>query len=212
MSDENLLADCGCPSKFTSLQKWILRKQVPYFYILLRVICTRERTKIRCLLVIRFLESSRRREGNSQWETRSHPHPSSPNKIGPRHQLLLSKNETRFRRRFRQSFVGFSILTNDDDDPREPNLNPPSPSPFPLRPDTRSTFSSTPEASVVRRPRKMVARSGTSLIFHFVAYRYRGAAPRRRAAGHRYSLQASIQGGRKGGGRERPREKKERQI
>lgn len=75
-----------------------------------------------------------------------------------------------------------------------------------------STFSSTPEASVVRRPRKMVARSGTSLIFHFVAYRYRGAAPRRRAPGHRYSLQASIQGGRKGGGRERAREKKERQI
>lgn len=83
-------------------------------------------------------------------------------------------------------------------------------------PSSQTTFSSTPEASVVRRPRKMVARSGTSLIFHFVAYRYRGAAPRRCAPGHRYSLQASIQGERKGGGRERPRErareKKERQI
>jgi len=48
-----------------------------------------------------------------------------------------------------------------------------------LLPMKRLTFSSAPGAFVVRRPRKMDVRSGTSLIFHFVAYRYHGAALRR---------------------------------
>lgn len=83
-----------------------------------------------------------------------------------------------------------------------------SPTMILLLPMSQPTFSSAPEASLVRRPRKMDVRSGTSLIFHFVAYRYYGAAPRRPAPGHRYSLQASVHqerernrgGGRGGGG------------
>lgn len=78
-------------------------------------------------------------------------------------------NETRFRRRFHP--------------PSPPPQPPPTVFYFSVDGDAPPlTFSSTPEASVVRRPRKMVARSGTSLIFHFVAYRYRGAAPRRGGA------------------------------
>lgn len=73
--------------------------------------------------------------------------------------------------------------------------------------------------------RKMVARAqGTSLIFHFVAYRYRGAAAARQrrrtrpASGHRYPhplpRAAGTQGGRKGGGEGEKEsvEKKGRQI
>lgn len=71
----------------------------------------------------------------------------------------------------------------------------------------------------------MVARAqGTSLIFHFVAYRYRGAAAARQrrrtrpASGHRYPhplpRAAGTQGGRKGGGEGEKEsvEKKGRQI
>lgn len=133
----------------------------------------------------------------------------------PRHQLFFIQQE-------HATVGGFP---SPETDPRPfPRFSISSSTLIPLlrAPVALATYSSTPGASVVRRPRKMVARSGTSLIFHFVAYRYRGAAARRGAAparrpapGHRYSLQASIQGGRKGGERERargPRKRRERKY